>query len=286
VADPLDLVREFYRALNRHDIDAVVAFYHPDGVLERVFAGETQVHQGRERIAAWWAHELETRAGALAGGHRIDVRRIAGIETGWGWVRSDWVAGWRSAGDTTDRFAAGHSFFWVDGGLICRHRSVGQPIDGLAARDSSAVPDRAYPSRPVVGVGGVILDRDGRVVLVRRRHEPLAGQWSLPGGMLELGETLEAGTAREMLEETGLVVDLGPVIEVFDRILVDDRGAVRFHFVLVDYLCRPRAGALAGGTDVDEATLADPDDLSSYAVTEKVRAVVARAVALNRGDPW
>ena len=100
----------------------------------------------------------------------------------------------------------------------------------------------------MVGVGAVILI-DGKIVLVKRRHEPLAGQWSLPGGTLELGETLEAGVAREMLEETGLVVDVGPVIEVFDRILLDERRKVRYHFVLVDFLCRPIAGTLKSDSD-------------------------------------
>ena len=92
-----------------------------------------------------------------------------------------------------------------------------------------------------------MLSDDGRVLLVKRRHEPLAGQWSLPGGMLELGETLEAGIAREMQEETGLVVTVGPVVEAFDRILLDDTGRVRYHFVLVDYLCRVRGGTLRAG---------------------------------------
>jgi ADP-ribose pyrophosphatase YjhB (NUDIX family) len=99
---------------------------------------------------------------------------------------------------------------------------------------------------------------DGNVVLIKRRYEPLAGQWSLPGGTLEVGETLEAGAAREILEETGLVVEVGPVIEVFDRILVDPDQRVRYHFVLIDYLCRPIGGALQHGSDVDAVTLADP----------------------------
>jgi len=85
---------------------------------------------------------------------------------------------------------------------------------------------RQYPNSPVVGVGAVIV-QDGVVLLVRRRYEPLAGQWSLPGGRLELGETLEAGLAREMLEETGLEVEVGPVIDVFDRILLDPERRVR-----------------------------------------------------------
>ena len=80
---------------------------------------------------------------------------------------------------------------------------------------------------------------DGKVVLIKRRYEPMQGQWSLPGGGVEVGETLEAAVAREMLEETGLQVEVGPVIEVFDRIMRDDDQRVRYHYVLVDYLCWP-----------------------------------------------
>ena len=132
------------------------------------------------------------------------------------------------------------------------------------------------------------------VVLVKRRFEPLAGHWSLPGGALEVGETLEAGVAREMLEETGLVVDVGGVIEVFDRIMLDDdalAGAsipaasgqrVRHHYVLIDYLCRPTGGTLRAGSDVSEAVVADPRGLAQYAVTAKVEAVVARALEMRK----
>src|SRR6478672_9997 len=123
---------------------------------------------------------------------------------------------------------------------------------------------------------------DGRVVLVKRKYEPLAGQWSLPGGGLEVGENLEAGAAREVLEETGLVVDVGPVIEVFDRILVDETGDVEYHFVLIDYLCRPREGALAAGSDVDDVALARPDALAPYGLTDKALAVIARAIELAK----
>lgn len=143
---------------------------------------------------------------------------------------------------------------------------------------------REYPERPIVGIGAVIVD-DGRVVLIRRRYEPLAGQWSLPGGTLELGETLEAGTAREMLEETGLVVDVGPVIEVFDRILFDDAKLVRYHFVLVDYLCWPVSGELRAGSDVDEAVLVAPEQLARYGLTRKAMAVIARGLELARSAP-
>jgi 8-oxo-dGTP diphosphatase len=143
---------------------------------------------------------------------------------------------------------------------------------------------REYPERPIVGVGAVIV-QDGQVVLIRRRYEPLAGQWSLPGGTLELGETLEAGTAREMLEETGLVVDVGPVIEVFDRIMFDDTRRVRYHFVLVDYLCWPVSGELRAGSDVDDAAFVAPDDLPRYAITKKATAVIERGLELARKAP-
>ena len=140
---------------------------------------------------------------------------------------------------------------------------------------------RQYPERPVVGVGAVIV-RDGQVLIVKRRYEPLAGRWSLPGGTLELGETLESGLIREMREETGLDVDVGPVIEVFDRIMFDEAQRVRYHFVLVDYLCWPAGGELCAGSDVDEAIFVDPGDLGPYNLTEKAQAVIDRGMELAR----
>src|SRR5919112_5194340 len=143
---------------------------------------------------------------------------------------------------------------------------------------------REYPERPIVGVGAVIV-QDGAVVLIRRRYEPLAGQWSLPGGTLELGETLEAGTAREMLEQTGLVVEVGPVIEVFDRIKLDETRRVRYHFVLVYYLCWPLSGELRAGSDVDAAVFVAPDDLARFHLTPKATAVIERGLRLAREAP-
>ena len=140
---------------------------------------------------------------------------------------------------------------------------------------------RKYPDRPYVGVGAVIV-QDGRVLLVRRKHEPLAGQWSLPGGAVEVGETLEACLVREMREETGLDVSVGPVIEVLDRITHDETGRVLYHFVLVDYLCWPIGGELCASSDVAEAVFADPGCLSQYELTSIATAVVERALVLDR----
>ncbi len=143
---------------------------------------------------------------------------------------------------------------------------------------------RQYPERPIVGVGAVIVE-GGNVVIVKRRYEPLAGRWSLPGGTLELGETLETAVAREMREETGLDVEVGPVIEVFDRIILDAERRVRYHFVLVDYLCWPVGGELQAGSDVDEAILVDPASLDAYDLTVKAQAVIDRALELERAAP-
>ena len=143
---------------------------------------------------------------------------------------------------------------------------------------------RKYPDRPFVGVGAVIV-QDGRVLIVKRKYDPLAGQWSIPGGAVELGETLEASIAREMREETGLEIEVGPVIEVFDRITRDDEGRVRYHFVLVDYLCWPVGGALQAGSDVAEAAFVDPPDLGAYHLTAKATQVIARALELDRDAP-
>jgi 8-oxo-dGTP diphosphatase len=138
---------------------------------------------------------------------------------------------------------------------------------------------RSYPARPIVGVGAVVLV-EGQVVLIKRRYEPLAGQWSLPGGTLEVGETLEAGAAREILEETGLIVEVGPVIEVFDRILFDPDKKVRYHFVLIDYLCRPIGGTLQHGSDVDAVALVSPADLERYGLTQKATAIIRRGLEM------
>ena len=138
---------------------------------------------------------------------------------------------------------------------------------------------RSYPDHPVVGVGAVVLV-EGKIVLVKRAHEPLKGAWNLPGGGVEVGETLQDACAREVREETGLVVDVGPAIEVFDRIMLDADGRVQYHFVLVDYLCRPAGGELRCGTDADEIALADPGALAEYHLTDKAIEVIRKGMAL------
>ena len=139
---------------------------------------------------------------------------------------------------------------------------------------------REYPARPVVGVGGIVFI-DGEVVLVRRRHAPLAGRWSLPGGAVELGETLDDGLRRELREEIGIETRVGTLLELFDHITRDADGRVRYHYVLADYLCHRVGGRLRPGSDARTLALADPTDLSRYGLTDRARAVIARGVALR-----
>jgi ADP-ribose pyrophosphatase YjhB (NUDIX family) len=147
---------------------------------------------------------------------------------------------------------------------------------------------REYPERPVVGIGGVIIDR-GRALLIRRGSEPLRGEWSIPGGTLELGETLEQGVARELLEETGLGVRVLELIEVFDRIYAED-GAIaqraqrnpRFHYVIADYLCERISGEPRAGSDVTDVMFAREDELGSYHLTETATRILKKAFAMDR----
>ena len=126
------------------------------------------------------------------------------------------------------------------------------------------------------------------MVLIRRRFEPHAGEWSLPGGVVEAGESLEACVRREMREETGLDVVVGPVVEVFDRITRDAAGRVEYHYVLVDYLCWPAGGDLRAGSDAADAVWAELSELSNYQLRDKTAAVIARgfdmAVHLQQED--
>ena len=147
---------------------------------------------------------------------------------------------------------------------------------------------REYPERPVVGIGGVIID-GGRALLIRRGSEPLRGEWSIPGGTLELGETLEQGVARELLEETGIGVCVLELIEVFDRIYAED-GTVaaraqkkpRFHYVIVDYLCERVAGEPRAGSDVTDVAFAREDELARYHLTETATRILKKAFAMDR----
>ena len=137
---------------------------------------------------------------------------------------------------------------------------------------------KEYPAAPVVGVGGVVV-RDGRALIVRRAHEPRRGEWSIPGGAVELGERLTDAVRRELREETGLDVEVGPVLEMFDRIHHDAAGVVRYHFVIVDFVCAAPDGVAVAGTDAAAVAWVTADQLDAYGVNPHAAAVIRKALA-------
>ena len=134
---------------------------------------------------------------------------------------------------------------------------------------------REFPEAPLVGVGAVIVD-EGRVLLVRRGHEPMKGHWSLPGGLLELGESLIEGVAREVQEETGLIVEVLQLIELLERIHRHETR-VRYHYVIADYLCRVTGGQLQAASDADEARWVERDEWNG-AGTLQLDPITARVI--------
>ncbi len=140
---------------------------------------------------------------------------------------------------------------------------------------------RDYPDRPIIGVGAVIVSGD-RALLVRRATEPLKGEWSVPGGMLELGEKLRDGAAREAFEETGLKVEVGDVLDVFDSIFIDDEGRTQYHYVLIDYLCRPQPGEAVPGSDVSEVLWVAESHLAAMNLRASIAQVVRKGLAAAR----
>jgi mutator protein MutT len=134
----------------------------------------------------------------------------------------------------------------------------------------------SVPERPVVGVGAVIFEGD-RVLLVRRGQAPMKGSWNIPGGRVELGETLEAALAREMLEETGVEIDIGPVVEVLDRMQTGENGQIEYHYVIIDYLCTARSDAVVAGSDADAAEWVALSALEARGVASKAIEVIQKA---------
>jgi ADP-ribose pyrophosphatase YjhB (NUDIX family) len=137
---------------------------------------------------------------------------------------------------------------------------------------------RDYPEHPFIGIGAVIV-RGDKALLVRRATEPLKDEWSVPGGILELGEKLRVGAAREALEETGLTVEVGEVLDVFDSIFPDADGRTQYHFVLIDFLCRPIAGEAKAGSDVSEVRWVKEDELAALKLREPIAEVVRKGLA-------
>jgi ADP-ribose pyrophosphatase YjhB (NUDIX family) len=138
--------------------------------------------------------------------------------------------------------------------------------------------NREFPEHPLIGVGSIIIEGD-RVVLVKRAHPPIQGQWSIPGGVLEVGEMLREAAIREAREETGLVVEPGELLGVFDRILRDPDHRVQYHYVLIDFLCRKVGGELVAASDAAEVRFFTREELTTLRLAEDTFEVIQKAFA-------
>jgi mutator protein MutT len=132
---------------------------------------------------------------------------------------------------------------------------------------------REYPDSPLVGAGAVIIE-SGRVLLVKRGHPPLAGEWSIPGGLLEVGETVREAAVREVREETGLTVETADLLGVYDRVLRDDAGRTLYHYVLVDFLCRRVSGEAQSAGDADDVRWFAPTEVRDLPLAEDTAQVI------------
>ena len=151
-----------------------------------------------------------------------------------------------------------------------------------AATKKSSRMKREYPESPLVGVGAVIVDdhrEESRVLLIRRGTAPLLGEWSLPGGVLECGETLREAVVREAREETGLVVETGEMLGVYERVIRGEQGRVRYHYVLIDFLCRPVGGDLKAGSDATDVRWFTRDELPALNLAYDANDVVLKGLA-------
>ena len=140
---------------------------------------------------------------------------------------------------------------------------------------------REYPDYPRVGVGAVVLHQD-RVLLVRRGGQPSAGKWSLPGGLVELGETTEEAIRRELLEECAIDVTILGLAGVIDRIVLDEERRIRYHYVLVDYAAEAQSDAVVAGSDAAEACWVNVERVRELDVTDGVVAMIDRALSVSR----
>jgi 8-oxo-dGTP diphosphatase len=134
---------------------------------------------------------------------------------------------------------------------------------------------REFPEQPFIGVGAIIIE-GARVVLVKRAHPPIQGQWSIPGGVLEVGELVREAAIREAREETGLIVEPGELLGVYDRVLRDAENRVQYHYVLIDFLCRPVGGELQAGSDAAEVRWFTREELPALNLAEDTQDVIGK----------
>lgn len=147
---------------------------------------------------------------------------------------------------------------------------------------SQSAETRKYPERPILAVGGVVV-HEGRVLLIRRGQPPMEGRWSIPGGIVELGEVIADAVARELKEETGVCVRVLDLIEIYEKVARDEAGAAQYHFVILDYQCEFVEGAAIAGGDVTEIAWATEQQMESLGLTAAAKRVIQKAFSGARG---
>lgn len=140
---------------------------------------------------------------------------------------------------------------------------------------------REYPQQPLVGVGAIII-ANGKVALIERGKQPLLGEWSIPGGMLELGEALRQGAEREACEETGLVVKATELLGIFERLVPDESGRTKYHYVLIDFLCEVISGELCAGHDARDVRWFTPQEAGALTLPEDTAGVIRLGFSKSR----
>lgn len=145
--------------------------------------------------------------------------------------------------------------------------------------------NRRYPQRPMVGVGAIIF-RGPRVLLIQRGKEPAYGRWSLPGGLVKVGESLHEAVRREVYEEVGLEVEVADVVAVLDRVIYDENGKIEYHYVLLDFRCTSEKGTPSPSSDAMNCAFVSMDELSQYLLTQGTEEVVRRAFGRSQGKSF
>lgn len=138
---------------------------------------------------------------------------------------------------------------------------------------------KSYPGLPVVGVGALVFDND-RILLIKRGQPPAMGMWSIPGGVVELGESLHDACAREVMEETGIHIKVGPLVDTIEAIMPDSQGKIQYHYILFDYLARYVGGELTSGSDADSAAWIPLAEIDNLAIWPATRAMIDKARAM------
>jgi len=134
---------------------------------------------------------------------------------------------------------------------------------------------RLYPNQPIVGIGALIIC-DGKILLEKRKSEPGRGKWSIPGGLVELGESTEQTVIREVKEETGLEVENPELFDVVDNVELDEDGRIKYHFVMVDYFVKLKGGVLKASSDAEELKWVRLGEVEKYDLTKTFRAFIQR----------